>query len=39
MTEVFNIIRDIFAIVGVLWLALTLFFAASDAAKARSGGD
>lgn len=35
MPETFSILRDIFAVIGVLWLLLTLFFWASDAAKHR----
>ena len=33
---VYEVLKDIFAVLGVIWVALTLFFWASDAAKARS---
>jgi hypothetical protein len=32
-----HIIVDLFALLGLLWVLLTVFFMASDAAKARSG--
>jgi hypothetical protein len=33
--HLFHIVRDVFAVIGVLWVALTVFFACSDAAKGR----
>jgi hypothetical protein len=38
MTAIFHIVRDVLAVIGALWIALSIFFAMSDAAKARSGG-